>query len=111
MITVPYIALQKFENEEIQIVAPDARDRLVEPKTYTALSMLSDPYALDNGSGPDSTNVSWVVMVQASKFDGKYPPVGSRILKTDTHPELFINSVHLNGEALWMNCTAQKGAA
>lgn len=110
MIKVPFQALTPFLNETIDLFTPTERDEYVKPQSVEALVMLGDPYAVDNGIGPDASKVKYSVMVKADDVDVNKIIVGAWIKATSNRPKLMINSVHLNGDALWFDCTATEGA-
>lgn len=110
MITIPFKALKKFINERISISAATSRDQLVKPVEVDALVMLSDPYALGDGIGPDGSKPKYSVMVEAKAVAGITIIPGASIAANGSRPKLMVNSVHPNSESLWLDCTATEGA-
>ncbi len=104
MIKVPFV--RQFINDEVSIESAPGRDILVQPFTVPACVMECDPYATDNGLGPDAAKPKWTVMLSIKDLDGKAIVVGAIVKANEKHPRMFVNSVHSNGDTLWLDCTS-----
>lgn len=104
MIKVPFVS--QFINDEVTVESSPGRDVFVQPFTVPALVMECDPYATDNGMGPDGQKPKWTVMLSIKDLDGKAIVVGAKVKANEKHPRMFVNSVHPNGDTLWLDCTS-----